>query len=354
VKASEELGAALDLLARRRAPYADALAAIAADVLARFPPVDGRPVLEIGAGAGQLRGWLPAALRERTIHSEPSRAAARALRGQDADAAVARASAEALPVAAGTCGAVVGLCVFDAVGDAQAAVAEIGRVLAPGGRFVHLLDMATLLEQPFAKLASSGLVPIPNVFGDPGDHEWPLDVVLLRRDWLGNLLHFAARAGHPFAATFAPIFAPFLAAAFDVATAADAFKAIAGSGDRRRTLATMLTSASRLSVAQGHESVDPLPFHSGRYLQSVLQTSFAAAGFTIELSEIVAKAIRRPAAADEKALRYRSLCVGHERLEDNLPRRLLAAARAEPPAAGEILVEAGVFVFVARRDIIST
>ena len=91
------------------------------------------------------------------------------------------------------------------------AVAEIARVLAPGGRFVHLLDMATLLEQPFEKLAGSGLVPIPNVFGDPGDHEWPLDVVLLRRDWLANLLRFAADAGHPFAATFAPIFAPFLA-----------------------------------------------------------------------------------------------------------------------------------------------
>ena len=30
------------------------------------------------------------------------------------------------------------------------------RVLAPGGRFVHLLDMATLLERPFAKLATRG------------------------------------------------------------------------------------------------------------------------------------------------------------------------------------------------------
>ena len=121
-----------------------------------------------------------------------------------------RATAEALPIAAGACGAVVGLCVIDAVADADAAAAEIARVLAPGGRFVHLLDMATLLEQPFAKLAGSGLVPIPNVFGDPGDHEWPLDIVLLQRDWLASLLRFAAGAGHPFAATFAPIFAPFL------------------------------------------------------------------------------------------------------------------------------------------------
>jgi hypothetical protein len=270
------------------------------------------------------------------------------MRARAGDADVVRAAAETLPVAAGRCAAVLGLCVFDAIADAPAAAAEIARVLAPGGRFVHLLDMATLLEQPFTKLAGAGLVPIPNVFGDPGDHEWPLDIVLLERPWLDGLLRFAAEAGHPFAATFAPVFAPFLATPLDVATASAAFKAIAGSGERRRTLATLLTSASRLSVAQGHQSVEPLPFHSGRYFQSLLQTTFTAAGFTVELSEIVARAIRRPGANGETAIQYRSLCVGHERLERDLPRRLLAAVR-EPPTDGDILVEAGVFAFVARK-----
>jgi hypothetical protein len=282
-------------------------------------------------------------------HSEPSAEAARALRARGGDAV--RAVAEALPIAAGRCGAVLGLCVLDAVADIGAVAAESARVLAPGGRFIHLLDMATLLEQPFAKLAGSGLVPIPNVFGDPGDHEWPLDIVLLERAWLEDLLRFAAEAGHPFAATFGPVFTPFLptpATPFDAGAATGAFKAIAGSGQRRRTLAAMLTSAGRAAVAQGHKAVEPLPFHSGRYLQSVVSATFAAAGFTIELSEIVARAIRRPAADDEKAIRYRSLCVGHERLEAELPRRLLAAVR-EPPSDGDILVEAGVFAFVARR-----
>jgi len=118
VKTDDELRASLALLERRRAPYGAALQAIVADVLARFPPLDGRPVLEIGAGAGQLRGWLPQAVRARTVHSEPSRAAAEALHRRGADVDVARAPAEALPVAAGACGGVVGLCVFDAVGDA--------------------------------------------------------------------------------------------------------------------------------------------------------------------------------------------------------------------------------------------
>jgi SAM-dependent methyltransferase len=339
----------LELLERRRAPYAGPLGAIVGDLLARFPPAGDRPVLEIGAGAGQLRGWLPTALRARLVHSEPSSDATRAFHARAPDAAVVRAAAEALPVAARSCGAVLGLCVFDAVADTRAAAAEIARVLPPGGRFVHLLDMATLLEQPFTKLAASGLVPIPNVFGDPGDHEWPLDIVLLERPWLEGVLGFATETGHPFAAAFAPIFAPFLAASHDASAAADAFKTIAGSGERRRTLAALLTSAGRLSAAQGHRSVEPLPFHSGRYLQSLLGASFAAAGFAIELSEIVARAIRRPAADDEKAIRYRSLCLGHERLESELPRRLLAAVR-EPPSDGDILVEAGVFAFVARRS----
>src|SRR5205814_9292580 len=104
-----------------------------------------------------------------------------------------------------------------------------------------------------------------------------------------------------------------------------------------------------LSVAQGHAPVEPLPFHSGRYLQSLLQAEFTAAGFTIELSEIAARAVHRPAAADEQAIRYRSLCVGHERLESAPPRRLLASPPPDAPPPGEILVEAGLFAFVARK-----
>jgi len=172
--------------------------------------------------------------------------------------------------------------------------------------------------------------------------------VLLERRWLANLLRFAAHVDHPFAATFTPVFTPFLAEPFEVKAATAAFKAIAGSGDRRRTLAALLASATQLSVAQGHPPVEPLPFHSGRYLQSLLAGTFAGAGFAIDLSEIVATSIRRPAADDERAICYRSLCVGHERLESALPRRLLAGA-PEPPSPGQILVEAGVFAFVARK-----
>src|SRR5689334_12082857 len=95
----------LELLERRRAPYSGPLAAIAGDLLARFPPASDRPVLEIGAGSGQLRGWLPPALRARVVHSEPSVSASRALKARAADATTVRAAAEALPFAARSCGA---------------------------------------------------------------------------------------------------------------------------------------------------------------------------------------------------------------------------------------------------------
>ena len=140
------------------------------------------------------------------------------------------------------------------------------------------------------------------------------------------------------------------APAFDVAAATDAFKSLAASGDRRRVLAASLVTASRLAVAQGHPPVEPLPFHSARYLQSLLDKSFGAAGFDVELSEIVTRAQSRPRLLpDEAGLRYRSLCVGHQRLLDAPPKRLLDPAARPPRGDDEILVEAGMFAFVARR-----
>ena len=200
---------------------------------------------------------------------------------------------------------------FDAIADGDAAAAEIARLLPPGGRFWHFLDMATLLEAPFAKLHASNLVPIPNVLGDPAEHEWPLDILLLDRDWLAGLLDFSAGIDHPLAIAFAPSFAPFLKERFDADEAARAFKAIASSGDRRHALMSAFVSASRLAISSGYPARKPLPFHSGKYLKSVLDTAFGGDAFEIELSEIVTRSASRPAT---DRIRYRSLCLGHERV----------------------------------------
>jgi SAM-dependent methyltransferase len=351
----------LDLLAQRRAPYVDLLAGITGDVLARFPIGEGAgAVLELGAGTGALRAWLPAAIAARAVHTDPSLRALALLRGRHRDAQVAAARAERLPIRDRTCGSVLGLCVFDAIhaGGADVerdAVAEIARVLAPGGRFVHLLDMATLLDAPFAKLVAGGLVPIPNVFSDPAEHAWPLDILLLRRDWTAGLLELAARAGHSLAREFGTFFQPFLAPAvtFDAERAADAFKAVASDGERRFALSSGIASACQLAAQQGYPTFQPLPFHSGRYLASVLDTLFRDGGaFRVEHSEIVTRSLWRPAPDARGAPRYRSLALGHERVMAELPARLLDESARQPPPgieAGATLVEAGAYAFVATR-----
>ena len=109
--------------------------------------------------------------------------------------------------------------------------------------------MATLLDAPFRKLAAAGMVPIPNVFGDPGDEEWPLDIYLVKREWLAGLLDFAVRTGHPLAAAFGPFFAAFLTAppAFDVHRR---HRPVQGAGLRRRPAAGAGDSA-RVSQSPG-------------------------------------------------------------------------------------------------------
>jgi SAM-dependent methyltransferase len=367
-----DLLGALELLERRRAPYAALLAAIAGDALVGFPVGAGqgdtrRPIVEIGAGTGQLRAWLPREVAARVIHTDPASRALELLRrgtggaGDARDArdardapTVAAARAQALPFADGSCDGVIGLCVFDAIhaaGAEAAAVAEMARVLPVGGCFVHMLDMATLLDAPLAKLSASGLVPIPNVFSDPADHEWPLDVLLLRRDWLTGLLDLTARARHPLAVDFAGFFEPFLAPTFVARVAADRFKTLAASGQRRLALSSQIASACRLAVEQGYPTLPPLPFHSGRYLASLLETTFRDSGaFRIDQSQVVTRSAWGPLSTAGDSTRYRSLALGHERVLQELPARLLdESARSGEPAAPSTLTEAAAYVFVATK-----
>jgi SAM-dependent methyltransferase len=352
-----ELLDALVLLEERRAPYVELLVAIVADILERFPPTAGGPIVEIGAGTGQLRNWLPARVRARMVHTDPSDAAVRVFRQRAPEASTAVASAESLPFGDGECGAAFGLCVFDAihaVGRDAAAATELGRVLAAGGRFVHFLDMATLLEAPFLELDADGLVPIPNVVGDPGDHEWPLDMVLFRRDWLIGLLQFTLQVGHPLPTTFGLYFGAFLAQPFEVREATSLFRSVASNDQLRQSLASQLASACQIALQHGYPPLAAIPFHSGKYLANALETSFRNSGaFQVEHSEIVTRSVWRPI-SDDGTARYQSLCLGHQRRSHQFPKRLLTESARARLASGDVpadqaLVEAGVFVFVARR-----
>jgi SAM-dependent methyltransferase len=95
--------------------------------------VRGR-VLEIGAGTGVNVEHYPAGTD--VTYTEPDPHMARRLRARGVDAV--EAGAEALPFADGAFDTVVSTLVFCTVPDLSAALREVRRVLAPGGRLLFL------------------------------------------------------------------------------------------------------------------------------------------------------------------------------------------------------------------------
>ncbi len=97
-------------------------------------------VLEIGAGSGANLGYYDPSIRWTAVEPNPAahaylrdKAAARGLA-----ATVMEGAAEALPVADTSQDAVVSTLVLCTVRDPAAALAEVLRVLKPGGRFVFV------------------------------------------------------------------------------------------------------------------------------------------------------------------------------------------------------------------------
>jgi ubiquinone/menaquinone biosynthesis C-methylase UbiE len=101
-------------------------------------PVQGK-VVEIGAGAGPNFRHYPPGVEVTATEPDPymlkrARRSARKRPG----VRVEQASADALPFADGSIDTVVGTAVLCTVPDQAAALAEIKRVLKPGGRYVLL------------------------------------------------------------------------------------------------------------------------------------------------------------------------------------------------------------------------
>lgn len=101
---------------------------------------EGR-ALELGAGTGHNLTHYPAAVTE-VILTEPSEAMAKRLRRRAAKAPlparVVVAPAERLPVDDASVDTVVGTLVLCTVDDPERALAEVARVLRPGGRLLFL------------------------------------------------------------------------------------------------------------------------------------------------------------------------------------------------------------------------
>jgi ubiquinone/menaquinone biosynthesis C-methylase UbiE len=105
-------------------------------------------VLDVGCGEGQvsrLAAGLPGV--ERVVGVDPTGAQLRVAAGRGANVAYGRAAAAALPFPPSSFDTVVACLVFEHIEEVDAAIAEVGRVLAPGGRFLFFLNHP-LLQTP--------------------------------------------------------------------------------------------------------------------------------------------------------------------------------------------------------------
>jgi len=100
-------------------------------------------VLEIGAGTGSTLGLYPKAVTRLVMaEPDPSMRAKLLAKERPAGVEVADASVDALPFKDQSFDAVVSSLVLCSVRDQKAALAEIARVLRPGGRLVFLEHVA--------------------------------------------------------------------------------------------------------------------------------------------------------------------------------------------------------------------
>ena len=104
-------------------------------------------VLDVGTGEGQLARHLVALGAARVTGIDPSVNQLRVARARAAGPAYARAAAAALPFPDATFDGVVACLVFEHITAVDEAIAEVARVLAPGGVFLFLLNHP-LLQVP--------------------------------------------------------------------------------------------------------------------------------------------------------------------------------------------------------------
>jgi SAM-dependent methyltransferase len=104
-------------------------------------------VLDVGTGEGQVARVAAEAGARRVVGVDPIWAQLTVAKQRGSSPTYARAEAAALPFTAGAFDAVVACLVFEHIDAVDEALAEVGRVLRPGGRFLFFLNHP-LLQAP--------------------------------------------------------------------------------------------------------------------------------------------------------------------------------------------------------------
>ena len=126
-------------------------------------------VLDVGCGDGQV-SRLAAKMGAQVVGIDPTWNCV-SVAHQRGGGVFARAGAAQLPFADGTFDAVVACLVFEHIRDVDSAIAEVARVLRPGGRFCFFLN------HPLLQTPNSGW--IDDQFLDPPEQYWRIGPYLI-------------------------------------------------------------------------------------------------------------------------------------------------------------------------------
>ena len=128
-------------------------------------------VLDIGCGEGQIARVAQRVGAEFVLGVDPTAAQVLEARRRGGGPHYARAQASALPCADESFDAVVACLVFEHIVDVDSAIAEVGRVLVPGGRLLFFLN------HPLLQTPGSGW--IDDHILDPPEQYWRIGPYLV-------------------------------------------------------------------------------------------------------------------------------------------------------------------------------
>ncbi len=146
--------------------YEEQILPLAAEHLA-----GARSVLDVGTGEGQVARLARSLGATRVVGIDPTLAQVAEAARRGGGVAYARAGADHLPVATGTIDVVVACLVFEHIEAVDEAIAEVARVLAPGGRFLFFLN------HPLLQTPNSGW--IDDQILDPPEQYWRIGPYLV-------------------------------------------------------------------------------------------------------------------------------------------------------------------------------
>ena len=120
-------------------------------------------VLDVGTGEGQIARALMAARDGYAIGLDPTRSQVEVGRDRAGGPAYVQAGSDPLPIADASVDAVVVCLVFEHVDALDESLAEIARVLRPGGRFVFFLNHP-LLQTPESGMIVDHMIEPPETY----------------------------------------------------------------------------------------------------------------------------------------------------------------------------------------------